>query len=94
MEAAALYAFAKAKDKNVMCFAHLTNTMAQQEGDFEKGDDSGSVEMLDIIGEVLIKLEQSLEWLSSSGSLCLLRIILDANNLKSFRKMIKRGSAH
>ena len=28
MEAVALYAFAKARNKNVICFAHLTNTMA------------------------------------------------------------------
>ena len=38
MEASALYAFAEAKQKNVTCFAHLTNTMAQTEGDFEKGN--------------------------------------------------------
>ena len=38
MEAAALYAFAQAKNKKVLCFAHLTNTMAQEEGDFEKGE--------------------------------------------------------
>ncbi len=58
MEAAALYAFAQAKDKTVICFAHLTNTMAQQEVDFEKGENFGSLEMLDLIKEVLIKLEQ------------------------------------
>ncbi len=58
MEAAALYAFASAKDKNVVCFAHLTNTMAQQEGDFDKGENFGSIEMLNLIKEVLKKLEQ------------------------------------
>lgn len=57
MEAAALYAFAGAKDKKVICFAHLTNTMAQQEGDFEKGQDAGSVETLNLVKEVLKKLE-------------------------------------
>ena len=57
MEAAALYAFAKAKDKDVICFAHLTNTMAQNEGDFEKGENFGSLEMLGLIEEVLEKLE-------------------------------------
>lgn len=55
MEAAALYAFAKAKDRQVVCFAHLTNTMAQQEGDFEKGEHFGSVETLHLIKEVLKK---------------------------------------
>ncbi|MFA4922955.1 MAG: hypothetical protein WC557_02050, partial [Ignavibacteriaceae bacterium] len=49
MEAAALYAFAKAKNKNVICFAHLTNTMAQREGDFEKGEEMGSLDTLELI---------------------------------------------
>ncbi|MHB1687891.1 MAG: nucleoside phosphorylase [Ignavibacteriaceae bacterium] len=49
MEAASLYAFAKSKNKNVVCFAHLTNTMAQNEGDFEKGTENGSVDSLKII---------------------------------------------
>lgn len=49
MEAAALYAFAKARNKNVICFAHLTNTMAQTEGDFEKGEESGSLDTLELI---------------------------------------------
>ncbi len=49
MEAAALYAFGKAKDKNIICFAHLTNTMAQTEGDFEKGEEMGSLDTLDLI---------------------------------------------
>ena len=49
MEAAALYAFAKAKKSNVICFAHLTNTMAQTEGDFEKGEEMGSLATLELI---------------------------------------------
>jgi hypothetical protein len=49
MEAAALYAFAKAKNKEVICFAHLTNTMAQTEGDFEKGEEMGSLDSLNLI---------------------------------------------
>lgn len=53
MEAAALYAFAEAKNKNVICFAHLTNTMAQQEGDFEKGEHFGSIDMLNLLKEVI-----------------------------------------
>jgi len=57
MEASALYAFAKAKDKEVVCFAHLTNTMAQEEGDFEKGESFGSLKVLKLIEEVLNKLE-------------------------------------
>jgi|TARA_B110000438_G_scaffold295611_1_gene338877 uridine phosphorylase len=56
MEAAALYAFGKAKNKEVICFAHLTNAMAQEEGDFEKGEYFGSLQMLNLIQEVLKKL--------------------------------------
>jgi len=37
MEAAALYAFARARCRLVICFAHVTNRLAQNEGDFEKG---------------------------------------------------------
>ncbi|MGJ3236055.1 methyltransferase domain-containing protein [Marivirga sp.] len=53
MEASALYAFAEAKQKDVICFAHLTNTMAQKEGDFEKGEHFGSIETLEVIEEVI-----------------------------------------
>lgn len=42
MEAAALYAFAQARNHPVVCFAHVTNQMAKIEGDFEKGADNGS----------------------------------------------------
>lgn len=42
MEAAALHAFARASRQSVICFAHVTNTMAQTEGDFEKGDADGT----------------------------------------------------
>ena len=41
MEAAALYAFALARQKTVFCIAHVTNQMASIEGDFEKGDAEG-----------------------------------------------------
>ncbi len=41
MEAAALYAFASARHRSVICFAHVTNSMAQTEGDFEKGEADG-----------------------------------------------------
>ncbi len=46
MEAAALYAFSRARGKPVICFAHVTNQMAQADGDFEKGPADGSVEAL------------------------------------------------
>lgn len=41
MEAAALYAFAEARGQPVVCFAHVTNQMAVEEGDFEKGEGNG-----------------------------------------------------
>lgn len=56
MEAAALYAFACVKERDVACFAHLTNTMAQEEGDFEKGEDFGSLATLRLIGTVIGEL--------------------------------------
>lgn len=49
MEASALYAFSKAKSKNVVCYAHLTNSMALQNGDFEKGVENGSLTSLELI---------------------------------------------
>ena len=42
MEVAGLYAFAQARRKPVVCFALVTNQMAQVEGDFEKGPDDGA----------------------------------------------------
>src|SRR6185295_4651156 len=49
MEAAALYALAEVKQYNIVCFAHLTNSMAQAEGDFEKGDEFGSIDSLKLL---------------------------------------------
>lgn len=49
MEAAALYAFAQARQKPVVCFAYVTNKMANVEGDFEKGEGEGSRDALQVI---------------------------------------------
>jgi uridine phosphorylase len=49
MEAAALYAFAKARGRRVVCFAHVTNQMGRVEGDFEKGDTNGTANALTIV---------------------------------------------
>jgi len=49
MEAAALYAFAQARCKPVLCFAHVTNQMGRIEGDFEKGEADGAVDALAVI---------------------------------------------
>ena len=52
MEAAALYAFAAARRKPVLCFAHVTNRMAQSEGDFEKGEADGTADALAVLAAV------------------------------------------
>ena len=52
MEAAALYAFAEARGKPVLCFAHVTNQMATVSGDFEKGEADGTVDALALIAAV------------------------------------------
>ncbi len=52
MEAAALYAFAEARRKPVLCFAHVTNQMARSEGDFDKGEADGTKDALAVIGAV------------------------------------------
>ncbi len=49
MEAAALYAFSRARRHPVICFAHVTNQMARSEGDFEKGEANGALDALDLI---------------------------------------------
>lgn len=53
MEAAALYAFAQAAKKNIICFAHITNQMATIENDFEKGQNNGNTAMIELIQMVL-----------------------------------------
>jgi uridine phosphorylase len=49
MEAAALYAFARARGKPILCFAHVTNQMAVVAGDFEKGEADGAKASLAVI---------------------------------------------
>ena len=49
MEAAALYAFAKARGQSVLCFAHVTNQMSRIEGYLEKGAADGAEESLRVI---------------------------------------------
>jgi len=53
MEAAALYAFAQFHQRPVICFAHLTNTMAREGEDFEKGPKAGSVASLRLVEKVI-----------------------------------------
>jgi uridine phosphorylase len=53
MEAAALYAFANATHRSVICFAHVTNAMAQTEGDFEKGEADGTTATLAVVAAAI-----------------------------------------
>jgi len=57
MEAAALYAFAAATDNSVICFAHITNEMAQNGNDFEKGRDNGAKDALSVISTAVQHLQ-------------------------------------
>jgi purine-nucleoside phosphorylase len=52
MEAAGLYAFAKAQSRDVLCFAHVTNRMATVENDFEKGEGSGNTAFVALLQTV------------------------------------------
>jgi uridine phosphorylase len=49
MEAAALYSFARRRNKAVLCLAHVTNTMGLTEEDFEKGEADGTADALRIL---------------------------------------------
>lgn len=49
MEAAALYTFARRRNKAVLCLAHVTNTMGLAERDFEKGEADGTADALAIL---------------------------------------------
>jgi uridine phosphorylase len=52
MEAAALYAFAAARGRPVICFAHVTNQMGRTEGDFEKGEANGATAAIDLFAAI------------------------------------------
>jgi uridine phosphorylase len=54
MEAAALYTFAAANKRRVLCFAHVTNTMGQAAQDFEKGEADGTTDALDLLEAVVV----------------------------------------
>ena len=61
MEAAALYAFARARGRPVLCLAHVTNQMAVEAGDFEKGEADGAHASLKVIAAV------ARTWLARQG---------------------------
>jgi uridine phosphorylase len=53
MEAAALYAFARARNRKVLCLAHVTNTMAVANQDFEKGEADGTIDALRVLKAII-----------------------------------------
>jgi uridine phosphorylase len=53
MEAAALYAFARAAGVQVLCLAHVTNTMGQAGDDFEKGEADGTRDALAALAAII-----------------------------------------
>jgi purine-nucleoside phosphorylase len=53
MEAAALYAFAQAANRQVLCLAHVTNTMGQTAQDFEKGEADGAAAAMQILEAIV-----------------------------------------
>jgi uridine phosphorylase len=53
MESAALYAFAQAHDRAVICLAHVTNTMGQSDAEFEKGHEDGVAGSLAVVRALL-----------------------------------------
>jgi uridine phosphorylase len=69
MEAAALYAFARARKRRIICLAHVTNTMAtntmatdtiaQSAQEFEKGEAGGSVAALRVIEAIITGNERA-----------------------------------
>lgn len=65
MEAAALYAFAKARSRPVLCFAHVTNQMGRTDRDFEKGEANGARAALRLI-EAIVDLAARPDSLISS----------------------------
>jgi uridine phosphorylase len=56
MEAAALYALARARDLRVLCLAHVTNTMGQTGEDFEKGEADGTSDALSALERIVAAL--------------------------------------
>lgn len=53
MEAAALYAFAAARGRDIVCLAHVTNQMGTVEGDFEKGEGNGATDALEVVSRIV-----------------------------------------
>ena len=53
MEAAALYTFARKRNKEVLCLAQVTNAMGLAGQDFEKGEAQGAADAPEILETVV-----------------------------------------
>ena len=53
MEAAALYSFAQVARVQILCLAHVTNTMGQTGQDFEKGEADGTADALRVLEAIM-----------------------------------------
>lgn len=60
MESAALYAYAAARGRPVLCLAHVTNTMAVSGDDFEKGQANGAVAAITLTAAIARALQSAL----------------------------------
>jgi uridine phosphorylase len=60
MEAAALYTLANVRPANVLCIAHVTNTMGQTAQDFEKGEADGTADAMQILEAIVQAREPQL----------------------------------
>jgi len=58
-EAAALYTFARKRNKAVLCLAHVTNTMGLSDLDFEKGEADGTTAALTMLEALAKGIEQA-----------------------------------
>ncbi len=56
MEAAGLYAYAAATGVDLVCVAHVTNTMAVNGDDFEKGENNGTNRALAVLDAITQRL--------------------------------------
>ena len=91
MEAAALYTFARATGFQVLCLAHVTNTMGQTGHDFEKGEADGTADSL-IILEALVGIARE-DPIRLPGSGCVLvRLLRTPTTFKGRLLSILPGS--
>jgi purine-nucleoside phosphorylase len=75
MEAAALYAFAAASGRPVICLAHVSNQLGCIEGDFEKGHGNGARSSIELVTAAVRA------WLASPS---IAANLADATELASF----------